>query len=137
VTSAPLPRIASARIIAVQMADNATTIAVKRVGDRPVSAILTVANKKVAAALADITRLDDPWLRALVVSPSVSRTLSVTSLGARDFRTLAALMVQPDSSVMMTFTAEPNPGLAPDRFSGNPIVFVSTVTYPLHTAGLQ
>jgi hypothetical protein len=121
----------------VQTGDNETTIAVKRVSGRPVSAILTVANKKLATPLADATRLDDPWLRALVMSPSVSGTISITSLGARDFRTLAALMVQPDSSVMMTFTAEPNPGLAADRFSGTPIVFVSTVTYPLHTAGLQ
>jgi hypothetical protein len=137
VTSAPLPHIASARIIPVQTGDNETTIAVKRVSGRPVSAILTVANKKLATPLADATRLDDPWLRALVMSPSVSGTISITSLGARDFRTLAALMVQPDSSVMMTFTAEPNPGLAADRFSGSPIVFVSTVTYPLHTAGLQ
>jgi uncharacterized protein YcbK (DUF882 family) len=137
VTSAPLPRIASARIIPVQTGDNETTIAVKRISGRPVSAIITVANKKLATPLADATRLDDPWLRALVMSPSVSGTISITSLGARDFRTLAALMVQPDSSVMMTFTAEPNPGLAADRFSGIPIVFVSTVTYPLHTAGLQ
>jgi uncharacterized protein YcbK (DUF882 family) len=137
VTSAPLPRIASAQVIPVQTADNQTTIAIKRAGDRPASTILTVANKKVARALADSTRLNDPWLRALVVSPSVSRNLSITSLGSRDFRTLAALMVQPGSSVMMTFTAEPGPGLATERFSGNPVVFVSTVTYPLHTAGLQ
>jgi len=137
VTSAPLPRIASAQVIPLQTADNQTTIAIKRAGDRPVSTILTVANKKVARALADARRLDDPWLRALLVSPSVSRNLSITALGARDFHTLAALMVQPRSSVMMTFTAEPGHDLATERFSGNPVVFVSTVSYPLHTAVLQ
>ena len=38
----PLPRIATASIVAVQTGDNETTIAVKRVSGRPVSAILTV-----------------------------------------------------------------------------------------------
>jgi uncharacterized protein YcbK (DUF882 family) len=137
VTSAPLPRIANARILPVQTPDTATTIAVKRAGDRPFSTILTVANKKLATALADTSRIHDPWLRALLVSPSVSRNLSTTALGARDPRTLAALMVQPDTSVMMTFTAEPDPALAPEHFSGNPVVFVSTVSYPQHTADLQ
>ena len=50
---------------------------------------------------------------------------------------LAALMAKPANSVMMTFAADPQLGLSQDRFSGSAIVFVSTVTYPLHTAYLQ
>ena len=52
-------------------------------------------------------------------------------------RWLASLMIKPHNSVMMTFAADPNPGLAEDRFSGAAIVFVSTVSYPTHTAALQ
>ena len=81
--------------------------------------------------LADATRLNDPWLRAVIVSPSVNRFLRVTMLGVRDFRSLAELMVKPASSVMMSFAADPNPGLTHDHFSG------SAVVYPLRTALLQ
>jgi hypothetical protein len=112
------------------------TIAVKRVGDRPASAVLTVANR-MSPALADGKRLNDPWLRAVVLSPSVRRFLTAATLGARDFRTLAALIEKPASSVMMTFAAEPNPSLDHDHFSGSAIVFVPTVTYPTRTASLH
>jgi hypothetical protein len=112
------------------------TIAVKRVGGHPVSAILTVTNRT-SPALADTERLHDPWLRAVVMSPSVRRFLTAATLGARDFRTLVAQMVKPSSSVMMTFAAEANPGLDHDHFSGSAIVFLSTVTYPTHTASLH
>ena len=112
------------------------TIAVKRVGDHPASAILTVTNRT-SPALADTERLHDPWLRAVVMSPSVRRFLTAATLGARDFRTLVAQMVKPSSSVMMTFAADANPGLDHDHFSGGAIVFLSTVTYPTHTASLH
>jgi hypothetical protein len=38
---------------------------------------------------------------------------------------------------MMSFAADPNPGLANDHFSGAAIVFVSTISYPTRTASLQ
>jgi hypothetical protein len=68
----------------------------------------------------------------------VHRFLTITALGAGDYRSLAALMHKPDSSVMMTFAADPQPGLANDHFNGSAIVFVSTVSYPRQqTAQLQ
>ncbi|HUZ32802.1 MAG TPA: DUF882 domain-containing protein [Xanthobacteraceae bacterium] len=136
VTSTPLPRIAAAHFVPVQTADNATTIAVKRVNDQSASAILSVANQRLTP-LSDPARLSDPWLRAIVTVPELRRSLSTTSLGTRDIRTMAALMVKPESSVVMTFAADPSPGLAYNRFSGNAIVFLSIVTYPLRTAALQ
>ncbi len=72
----------------------------------------------------------NPWLRAMVLSPSAHRFLTTVALGDRDFRSLAALLVKPKNAVMMTFAADPNPGLSQDRFSGAAIVFVSTVSYP-------
>jgi len=135
--AAATPRAAVTRAVAVQTGDNEMTIAVKRVSGRPASAILTVANKTSAAPLAAGVRVDDPWLRAIVLAPSVDRFLCITALGARDFRSLAALIGKPASSVMMTFSADPQLGLAQDHFSGSAIVFVSTVTYPLRTAELR
>ncbi len=135
IPTAATPRAAVTRAVAVRTDDTAVTIAMKRIEGRPASSLLTVANK--TAPLGGSGRLDSPWLRAIVVSPSVTRFLCITALGARDFRTLTPLMVKPDNSVLMTFAADPQPGLTQDHFSGSAIVFVSTVTYPLHTAALD
>jgi hypothetical protein len=100
-------------------------------------ALVVVATKKVSPLLADPTRIPDPWLRAIMLSPNVTNFLNMTSLGARDFRTLSALMVKPANSVMMTFAADPNPGLEYTHFTGAAAVFIPTVSYTLRTAQLQ
>ena len=101
------------------------TVAVKRVNGRPASAILTVANKKVGDRARGCDAAQRSLAAGLIVSPSVNRFLSVTTLGVRDFRLLAELMAKPANSVMMSFAADPNPGLTHDHFSGSAIVFVS------------
>jgi len=136
VSSPATPRITVMQAVSVQTGNNEMTVAVKRVSGRPASAILTVADK-LTPAPAESERFNDPWLRAIVLSPSVTRFLSISALGARDFGFLAALMSKPANSVMMTFAADPEPGLSQDRFSGSAIVFVSTVTYPIRTADLR
>ena len=115
-----------------------TTIAVKRAADQVASAIMT-ASASSMTVIKDGAHLANPWLRAIVLSPSVKRFLTTVALGDRDFRALASLMVKPRSAVKMTFAADANPGLSQDRFSGSAIVFVSTVSYPTptHTASLQ
>jgi hypothetical protein len=67
----------------------------------------------------------------------VRRYLSTLLLGDPDYRMLAALMQKPASSAMMTFAADPNPGLTADRFSGSAVVFISTVTWGARTASLR
>jgi uncharacterized protein YcbK (DUF882 family) len=118
------------------IAETGTTIAVKGIIDRPKTQIQK-ATQVVPTAVKVDAKLDSPWLRAIVVSPSVSRFLTTLALGVRDYTALAAMMIKPASSVMMTFSSDPNLGLTPDHFSGSAIVFVSTVTYPTHTASLQ
>jgi hypothetical protein len=113
-----------------------TTIAVKRAADQVASSIMTASAYSVTVIKSG-DYLDNPWLRAVVLSPSVHRFLTTVALGERDFRSLAALMVKPKNSVMMTFAADPNPGLDHEHFSGAAIVFISTVSYPTRTASLQ
>jgi uncharacterized protein YcbK (DUF882 family) len=117
--------------------DNATTIAVKRVSGRTASVVFAVSTPKLSPVLADATRLSDPWLRAVMVSRSVEHSLNVSSVGVRDFRSLAEQMVKPATGVMMTFTGDPNPGLGYDHFSGSAVVFTPTISYTLRTAQLQ
>jgi uncharacterized protein YcbK (DUF882 family) len=127
----------AAAISAQQTVANGTTIAVKRAANQVASAITTAGTASLTVIKAADAHFANPWLRAVVLSPSVQHFLTITALGARDFRSLATLMVKPSSSVLMTFSADPNPGLDNDRFSGSAIVFVSTVSYPTRTASLQ
>jgi uncharacterized protein YcbK (DUF882 family) len=115
-----------------------STIAVKGVNEQPKTAVQRAIQLAVAAVKVS-ERIDNPWLRAVILSPSVHHFLSTLALGTRDLTTLAALIVKPASSVMMTFSSDPNRGLAPDHFSGSAIVFLTTITYqaPTHTAALQ
>jgi hypothetical protein len=39
--------------------------------------------------------------------------------------------------VIMTFSADPTPGLQYNHFSGNAVVFTPTISYTLRTAQLQ
>jgi len=112
-----------------------TTIAVKRAADQAASTVLS-ASARVASVVKNAARFENPWLHAVMVSPSVQHFMTTLALGAGDFRALAALMVKPSSSVVMTFSADPNSGLTHERFSGAAIVFVSTVSYPARTASL-
>ena len=133
--SDPTPAAATTGAMAVPAGESELTIAVKRVEGRPASAIFTVASQ--TPTLLPAEDADSPWLRAVVLSPSVYRYLTTVALGTRDFRSLTPLMSKPVASVVMTFSADPNLGLEHDHFAGSAIVFISTVTYPTHTADLQ
>jgi uncharacterized protein YcbK (DUF882 family) len=116
--------------------ESETTVAVKGVNDQPKTSVQKAIQLAVAAVKVS-ERLDNPWLRAIILSPSVHRFLSALAFGARDVTYLASLMVKPASSVMMTFSPDPNLGLSQDHFSGSAIVFLSTISYPTRTASLQ
>ena len=80
---------------------------------------------------------NDPWLRALILAPSLSRAMTAVPVGAEDYRGLAVFMRKPTYTVAMTFSADPNPGLRADRFSGQAVVFVATTSFISRTAMLQ
>jgi hypothetical protein len=114
----------------------ATTIAIKRTGDQSFSTIITapapVADGASAAAASSRANAkiveNNPWLDAVMVSSSIAG-LTALALGEPDFLALAPLVEKPAQTVMMTFSNDPNPGLAADHFSGHAIVSMSTMTY--------
>jgi len=129
-----------AAAVAARAVPAETTVAMKRAASEVASAVIS-ASASSMTVIRSGAHFANPWLRAVVLSPSVQRFLTTVALGERDFRTLATLMVKPKTAVMMTFATDPNPGLTHDHFSGAAIVFVSTVSYPgstpTHTAALQ
>jgi hypothetical protein len=116
----------------------ATTIAVKRSADQIASTIVAARPRGASAAVPG-THLNDPWLEAIMISPSVRHYLTAMMLGEQDYRALAKLVEKPAHAVTMTFGAEPNAGMTYDRFSGSAIVFIPSVTYQAQTdtASLQ
>jgi hypothetical protein len=104
----------------------------------------SVANKP-SAAVADsrltqaAERLDDPWLRGLVLAATVQNSLVVTQVGEPDLAGLAQYMKKPASAVLMTFSSDPYLGMTDGQFTGSAVVFPATVTFgsARRTASLQ
>jgi uncharacterized protein YcbK (DUF882 family) len=112
-----------------------TTIAVKRSDDRP--SVLPPAGKIISLVRVG-DRFDDPWMRAMVVSPSAQIFMRTTRFGATDFRDLGPYMHKPANAVAMTFTGDPHLGMICEKFAGSAVVFVSTITFgAARTAALR
>ena len=111
-----------------------TTVAVKRSGSKPTVVTGPAAN---TANVKPADRLSDPWMRAMVVSPSAMSFMSTSLMGTPNYRSLGAYLQKPKASVMMTFSDDPYLGMSVNNFSGSAVVFVSTVTYTMQTAALR
>ena len=146
--NAPAPASRNAPMGALQPATRAvtaqpdTTVAVKRSGDRPTTIVSPVPVAAVAAprpsgAIKVGEKFNDPWMRAMIISPSAQHFLSTSLFGTTDFRALAAYMHKPTTGVMMTFSEDPHLGMSFTRFGGTAIVFVPTVTFSVRTAALR
>jgi hypothetical protein len=82
-------------------------------------------------------RLNDPWLRSLVLVSSVQDHMIVTPFGEPDYTQLVQHMQKPAAAVMMTFSVDAYPGLTNGAFTGSAVVFQSTINFGLRTAALR
>jgi hypothetical protein len=82
-------------------------------------------------------RFNDPWMRAMIVSPSAQGFMRTTLFGTPDYRHLGPYLQKPASSVVMTFSDDPYLGMNTDKFAGSAVVFISTVAFPARTASLR
>jgi uncharacterized protein YcbK (DUF882 family) len=112
-----------------------TTIASKAQPDAPTvvqSSLPT--NRNYASAE---RRFDGPWMRALILTPSVERFMTTTLYGMADFRGLQPLLHAPTTMVVMAFAKEPQSSLTYGRFEGRAIEFIATATFLPRTAQLR
>jgi len=72
-------------------------------------------------------RSDNPWMRGLVISPSVHYAMSVAVFGKPDYRQVATLMQKPATLLAMTFSADPQPGMTSYSFTGAAVAFLPTM----------
>jgi len=110
-----------------------TTIAMKRSDDYP-----SVAPPKGPSVVRVGDRFNDPWMRAMIVSPSAQIFMKTTVYGVPDFRALGPYLLKPASTLMATFSEDPYRGMTSENFAGSAVGFTRTVTFsPPRTAALQ
>ncbi len=76
-----------------------------------------------------LSRLEGPWIRAIIMTPSVVRFMNTTLYGIQDYRSLQPLLQTPTETVLMGFATDANPGLSHRRFEGRAIEFLATATF--------
>jgi uncharacterized protein YcbK (DUF882 family) len=103
----------------------------------PAASNTTVAVKP-PALTSGAERSDSPWLRAAMLTPSVTGFMTATRLGKIDPAWLSPQLNKPAHALMMTFSADPHLGMVADRFSGHAVVFLATATFTTQaTASLR
>jgi hypothetical protein len=105
----------------------------------PASSSTTVVSKPPLAPpmMSGGQRSDSPWLRAAMLTPSVSGFMTATRMGATDPRSLRELLRKPSQALVMTFSADPHLGMVADSFTGRAVVFLATATFGMQTASLR
>ena len=98
----------------------------------------SVAVNSPAAKIIPQHRGFDPWLRGIVMTPSVHHSLSVAVLGTLDPRGLQPLMQKPTATLPMVFSNDPTLGLISVQFTGRASRSCPTMDFPpTRTAGLR
>ena len=83
-------------------------------------------------------RFNDPWMRAMIVSPSAQSFMRTTLYGVQDYRNLGPFLQKPATTVAATFSDDPTLGMIADKFGGGAVVFTPTVTFhPPRSAALK
>jgi uncharacterized protein YcbK (DUF882 family) len=105
----------------------------------PVESNTTVVGKALSATMTiGGQRPGSPWLRAAMLTPSVTGYMTTTRLGATDPRWLHDLLHKPARALVMTFSDDPQYGMVASRFTGSAVVFLATATFTrAQTASLR
>jgi uncharacterized protein YcbK (DUF882 family) len=125
--------------IASEPAGNATVAAAAREADEPFIAPATRARGGTVTTrvITNPLRYDDPWLRAMILTPSISDSMTTTLYGRPDLSELRNLMRKPRASLMLSFGEDPFSGPAPDQFRGEAVVFMDNHAFDKRTASLH
>jgi uncharacterized protein YcbK (DUF882 family) len=87
--------------------------------------------------LASATKSNDVWMRAMILSPSASTSMSVSAMGDPDLTLMRSYFVKPLVAVAMSFSDDPQLGLVCDRFTGPAVAKLATQSFVMRTASLR
>lgn len=83
------------------------------------------------------SKANDLWLRAMIVTPSASRTLTASMIGDQDMTVMRTHFVKPNTTVAMTFSDDPQMGVVCEQFTGSAIATLPTTSFAMRTASLR
>ena len=75
------------------------------------------------------SRGSDIWMRAMILAPSASASMSSTVLGDADLTLMRVYFVKPQAAVAMGFSDDPQMGLLCDRFTGSATATLATTSF--------
>ncbi|MDX6585309.1 MAG: hypothetical protein QOI10_4493 [Solirubrobacterales bacterium] len=127
--SAPMPRIVRPASPArnPMALNNITTVVAKG------SQGLVATSTRLAAA----PKSNDVWMRAMILAPSASTSMSVSAMSDPDLTLMRSYFVKPKIAVAMTFSDDPQLGLVCDQFTGPAIAKLATQSFVMRTASLR
>lgn len=73
-----------------------------------------------------IARHGDAWMRAMILSPSASRTMLATVMGEQDMTLMQVYFDKPDRMITMAFSDDSQMGMVCDRFTGSAVARLTT-----------
>jgi hypothetical protein len=83
------------------------------------------------------SRVNEVWMRAMILAPSASTSMSTSVLGDADMTLLRAHFVKPNSAIAMTFSDDPLMGMVCDSFTGSAVAVLATQSFGMRTASLR
>jgi uncharacterized protein YcbK (DUF882 family) len=127
--SAPIPRSARPASVArnPMAVNNVTTVVAK--GAQGMVATST--------RLASASKSNDVWMRAMILAPSASTSMSVSAMGDPDMTLMRSYFVKPAAVVAMSFADDPQIGLVCDQFTGAAVATLPTQSFVMRTASLR
>jgi hypothetical protein len=108
-----------------------------------VNSVTTVVAKGAQGTVATSTRLasasksSDVWMRAMILAPSASTSMSVSAMGDPDMTLMRSYFVKPAAVVAMSFADDPQIGLVCDQFTGAAVATLPTQSFVMRTASLR
>ncbi|KJC57850.1 ATP-binding protein [Bradyrhizobium sp. LTSPM299] len=82
-------------------------------------------------------KVDDIWMRVMMLAPSASNGMLTTVLGDTDMNMMRAHFIKPQAAVAMNFSDDPMMGMTCDRFSGSATAVLATQPFVMRTASLR
>ncbi|MDB5616316.1 DUF882 domain-containing protein [Tardiphaga sp.] len=130
--SAPMPRgMRPASVARNPMAlNNVTTVVGKNMPAQ--GRVVAVSTRLAAAAIPE----NNVWMRAMIIAPSASTSMSATVMGGSDLTMLRPHFVKPQMVVAMGFSEDPLMGLICERFTGSISATLTTTAFT-RTASLR
>jgi uncharacterized protein YcbK (DUF882 family) len=128
--SAPIPRsMRPGAITRNPMALNEVTTVVAK-GHQGRAGRVTISTRLAAAG-----KNSDVWMRAMILAPSASTSMSSSVFGEPDMPSMRVHFVKPNTTVAMSFSGDPQPGMVCDRFTGSAVSNLPTMSF--QTASLR